>query len=222
MQYAFSLLPQVLANIEETMSAARLGRYLGAAKGDRNRAFRLYLWNAHLCREFYFPIQVAEIALRNSVHKGLQSNYGTDWFSTRSLTTALPKRSQEEIVDVVSFESGKRGAAFTIDHVVAGLSFGFWLSLLNGPMTNRVWAGNIRPVFPNLPATLHQPDVHRRLEKLRLFRNAVMHHYAIFDKGVISEWENIKLIVQWICQPSLRLIEQVADPKTILSAKPHV
>ena len=72
------------------------------------------------------------------------------------------------------------------------------------------------------PPTLHQPDVHKRLEKLRLFRNAVMHHYAIFDKGTTAEWENIKLILGWICPATAQLMMQLADPKKLLSAKPTV
>jgi hypothetical protein len=82
--------------------------------------------------------------------------------------------------------------------------------------------GNIRPIFPHLPPTLHQPDVHKRLEKLRLFRNAVMHHYAIFDKGTTAEWENIKLILGWICPITAQFMMQLADPKKVLSAKPTV
>jgi hypothetical protein len=222
MQYAFSLLPQVLAPVEKTMSPARLGRYMGAAKHNKNHALRLYIWNAHMCQEFYFPIQITEVAIRNSVSNGLAKNFGPTWFQEKSLTTAISARSSNEIADTVSFEKAKRGASFSVDHVVAGLSFGFWLSLLNAPMTNRLWSGSIRPIFPHLPATLHQPDVHKRLEKMRLFRNAVMHHYAIFDKGILSEWENLKIILGWICPESVWLMTNLCNPRAILSAKPHL
>lgn len=222
MQYHFSLLPQALAEVEKTMSPARLGRYLGPAKGDKNHALRLYIWNADLSREFYVPIQATEVALRNSVHQQLTARYGANWFEKRSLVSALPQRTQDEIAKVAAYERGQRGVNFTVDHVVAGLSFGFWLSLLNAPMTQRVWGGNIRPIFPYLPITLHQPDVHTRLERLRLFRNAVMHHFAVFDKGTNAQWENIKLILSWICPTTLELMVQLSDPKKVLSAKPTI
>ena len=204
------------------MSAARLARFRGPANGDRNRAIRLYIWNAHLSREFYLPIQLTEVALRNSIHNQLTNMFGKLWFETPSFTSALPLRTQGEMRKVAEFERSQRRGAFTIDHVVAGLSFGFWLSLLNSSMCERLWSGNIRPVFPHLPPNLHQPDVHKRLEKLRLFRNAVMHHYAIFDKGTSAEWENIKLILGWICPDTRELAMQLADPKKVLSAKPTV
>lgn len=118
-----------------------------------------------------------------------------------------------EMQKVAAFERSQRRAASTIDHVVAGLSFGFWLSLLNSSMCERLWSGNIRPVFPHLPPNLHQPDVHKRLEKLRLFRNAVMHHYAIFDKGTSAEWENIKLILELDMPSHPRTSYAVGRPK---------
>lgn len=204
------------------MSPARLSRYMGKANRDRNRAFRLYLWNAHLSQEFYLPIQITEVALRNSIHAQLTILFGQNWFEAPRLTTAVPIRTFDEMKKIAAFERGRRGSAFTVDHVVAGLSFGFWLSLLNTAMCQRIWSGNIRPIFPLLPATLHQPDVHRRLEKLRLFRNAVMHHYAIFDKGVSAEWENIKLMLGWICPASVEVMLQLSDPKKVLSAKPTI
>jgi hypothetical protein len=222
MQYYFSLLPHALASIEKTLSTALLARYLAAAKGDKNRAIRLYIWNADLSREFYFPIQLTEVALRNSIHNQLTALYGNPWFEARALLSAIPERTQVEVTKVAALERFQRGPAFTVDHVVAGLSFGFWLSLLNSSMTERLWSGNIRPIFPHLPPTLHQPDVHKRLEKLRQFRNAVMHHYAIFDKGITAEWENIKLILGWICPTTAQFMMQLADPKKVLSAKPTV
>lgn len=222
MQYMFSLLPKTFDSVEKTMSHARLTRYLAAARQDKNRALRLYFWNAELCQEFYLPIQMTEVSLRNSLHTRLQTIFEDNWFTDPSFVSAVPERSQREIRDVANFERAKRGVGFTVDHVVAGMSFGFWLSLLNAPMTNRIWRGNIRPIFPNLPHHLGQPDVHERLEKLRLFRNAVMHHYAIFDKAPGIEWENMKVILGWICQPSVKLMIQLADPKKVLSAKPTI
>jgi hypothetical protein len=168
------------------------------------------------------PIQLTEVALRNSIHNQLTALYGNLWFEARGLISAVPERTRVEVTKVASLERFQRGSAFTVDHVVAGLSFGFWLSLLNSSMTERLWSGNIRSIFPHLPPTLHQPDVHRRLEKLRLFRNAVMHHYAIFDKGTTAEWENIKLILGWICPTAAQFMMQLADPKKVLSAKPTV
>ncbi|HEV7600257.1 MAG TPA: hypothetical protein VGO49_08360 [Bradyrhizobium sp.] len=222
MQYYFSLLPEARESVEKTLSLALLSRYLGAAKGDKNRAIRLYIWNADLSREFYLPIQLTEVALRNSIHNQLTALYGNLWFETSELLSAVPQRTQVEVKKVASRERVQRGSAFTVDQVVAGLPFGFWLSLLNSSMTERLWSGNIRPIFPHLPSTLHRPDVHKRLERLRLFRNAVMHHYAIFDKGTTAEWENIKLILGWICPTTAQFMTQLADPKKVLSAKPTV
>jgi len=204
------------------MSPARLARFSRAARGDRHLSFRLHLWNAKLCREFYFPLQIMEVSLRNSIHQNLQNRFGANWHTERSFVTAIPQRNQDELRDCITLERAKRAGRHTIDHIVAGMSFGFWHSLLNTSMTNRLWGGDVRPMFPNMPHNLGQPDVHKKLERLRLFRNAVMHHYAIFDKAPGVEWDNIKIILGWICQPSVKLMMQVSDPKKVLSAKPSL
>jgi hypothetical protein len=59
MQYLFSCLPNTYDGIEETLSHARLARYLPAARaanGDHHLALRLYIWNSRLCEAMYLPL----------------------------------------------------------------------------------------------------------------------------------------------------------------------
>src|ERR1700712_1222206 len=112
MQYYFSLLPEAREAIEKSLSPALLARYLGAAKGDKNRAIRLYVWNADLSREFYLPIQLTEVALRNSIHNQLTALYGDLWFEARELLSAVPERTQIEVANVASLQRFQHGPAF--------------------------------------------------------------------------------------------------------------
>jgi hypothetical protein len=188
-------MPNVLAAIEATMSQARLARYLPAAKGDRFHALRLYVWNARLCEEFYIPLQFSEIALRNAIHRRLVALYGDNWFDAGRFTNVIPDRHKQEVAKVVSDERARRGTVFTPDHVVAGLSFGFWQNLMGNRLEFTLWRDGIRPAFPNLPQGFSREEVYRRLERLRKFRNSIMHHYAIFDKGPTDEYRNIRTIL---------------------------
>lgn len=154
MQYPFSPLPNVLSAIETTMSSARLARYLGASKGDKYHALRLYIWNARLCEEFYIPLQFSEVSLRNSIHRRLTVLYGTDWFDQAKFTGAIPDRHKSEITKVAADERQKRGRAFTPDHVVAGMSFGFWQNLLGRRLKFVLWRDGIGAAFPHLPKGL--------------------------------------------------------------------
>src|SRR4051794_21156021 len=166
MQYPFSPMPNVLAAIETTMSQARLARYLPAAKGDRYHALRLYVWNARLCEEFYIPLQFSEIALRNAIHRKLATLYGENWFEARRLTNIIPDRHKTEIAKVTLDEMDRRGTSFTADHVVAGLSFGFWQNLMGSRLEFTLWRDGIRSAFPHLPNGFSREEVYKRLERL--------------------------------------------------------
>jgi hypothetical protein len=124
MQYPFSPIPTVLSGIELTMSPARLARFTPPS-GDKNHGLRIYVWNARLCEEFYIPLQFTEVAFRNAIHRRLQSVYGTDWHTNPKLIATLPRRHREDLAEVITTEKAKRGASFTVDHVVGGLPFGF-------------------------------------------------------------------------------------------------
>ena len=93
-------------------------------------ALRLYVWNARICEAFYLPLQLAEVTIRNRIHAGVILRYGTGWEAQGRFLCTLPQRLQSELNETLRKERVVRGAALTINHVVAGLSFGFWVNLL--------------------------------------------------------------------------------------------
>jgi hypothetical protein len=114
----------------------------------------------------------------------------------------------------------KRGASFTADHVVAGLSFGFWHSLMGRGISHVLWKWNVKAAFPNVPVGVKREDIYGRLERLRLFRNNVMHHYAIFDKNPVAEYDNIRTLMHWICPNTLWLMSELSNPAAIILGRP--
>ena len=220
MQYPFSPMPNVLIAIENTMSPARLARYLSAGKNDKNHALRLYVWNARLCEEFYVPLQFTEVALRNSIHRQLKELYEDNWFDRTKFTNIIPDRHKAEIAKTAADERLKRGRSFTPDHVVAGMSFGFWQNLLSRSLENILWPDGIKKAFPNPPHGFSRNEVYKRLERLRKFRNAVMHHYAIFDKGPVDEYRNIRILLDWMCPETLWLMSELSNPAAVLQRRP--
>jgi hypothetical protein len=222
MQYPFSLLPAVLAAVEATMSPARLERYVTAAAGDRHLALRLYVWNARLCEELYIPLQFTEIAIRNSINWRLCHLYSAQWFNERLFTSIIPDRHKRELADTVAEEQKRRGAAFQVDHVVAGMSFGFWQNLMGRRLSHNLWRSGVRSGFPHAPLGTKREDVYQRMDQMRTFRNAVMHHYAIFDKGPVAEYQNLRDLLSWICPQTLWLMSQLSNPAAVNQRRPKV
>jgi hypothetical protein len=220
MQYPFSPLPHVLNAIETAMSPARLARFHALPSTDQNLALRMYVWNARLCEEFYIPLQFTEVTLRNGIHRRLRQVYGDEWFKDLKLRNIIPDRHKVDLANVTSSEMAKRGRNFTADHVVAGLPFGFWQNMIGKGVAHVLWKFNVDAVFPNAPVGTKRETVFNMLERLRKFRNNVMHHYAVFDKNPVTEYNNIRTLLHWMCPHTLWLMTELANPAAVIAKRP--
>lgn len=87
-----------------------------------------YLWNMALCESLYSPLQMAEIALRNSLHHFLSTRYKTPaWYD---VIPNLPPWQQNQLADARQklLDAGK---SVTPGGMVAELHFGFWTGFFN-------------------------------------------------------------------------------------------
>lgn len=221
MQTPFSLMPNILINVERTLSPARLARFSTGTGYDKQLAIRLYVWNSRFCEEFYFPLQMAEISLRNSIHYTLTRRYTTNWHTNPAIIQQMTAKYQNEVSQKIIELRQSKGAAFTVDHLVASMTFGFWVHLLTARYDNLLWQQGMRRSFPNIPAPLSRADVHTKADRLRKFRNKVAHHYAIFDRGPASEYQNIQDILSWCCEDTLWFVKAVANPSRVINNRPR-
>ena len=222
MQTPFSLVSAVITEIERVISPARLARFGRAVGGDRNRALRLYVWNARLCEELYLPLQLAEVAVRNGVHAALTSRFGPAWYASAAFTGQLTDRYRKELSDTVADEQQARGAGFTIDHVVGSMTFGFWVHMLTSRYDNQLWHNGMATAFPNIHPVVTRHIVHNKTDQLRRFRNRVFHHFAIFDRSPMAEWANLLKVLDWASQDAVWLVKELANPAAVNNAKPSV
>src|SRR5579872_2749145 len=65
----------LLALLEDALSAPRLAPYISATKGDRKAAIQLYLWNSRLSKAFLFPLNVAEVTTRNAMYSAIAAEF---------------------------------------------------------------------------------------------------------------------------------------------------
>jgi hypothetical protein len=219
MQHPFSVMPTVLAAIEATISAARLERYLPIS-GDRQLALRTYTWNARLCEQFILPVQLAEICVRNALNRALVSKFGVNWFSNASLFSPLPDRLKNEISQAVKSERNQHGDAFSVNHMVSALSFGFWVHLTTKSAIRLIWGGKLPALFAHLPGGTADQQVFEKIDQLRKFRNRLAHHNAIFDKRPAAEYRNIQDIIGWACPDTLWFMRQLVNPAAVINQRP--
>ena len=142
--------------------------YLTRAGGSRPDAMRLYTWNIAVSGALWGGFHVLEISLRNALHARMSVLAGReDWWNSISLHT-LERRKIDAAVRSVAREKGSRA---TPGHVIAELTFGFWVALLANRYHQRLWVATMEAAFPHLQGT--RRALHTKLERLRMLRNWV-------------------------------------------------
>lgn len=176
----------------------RINRYLPAAGGSEEDAFKLYLWNCTLCEAFYLPLHVAEVVCRNAIHKRLRDRLGDHWHNNGTLNNLLSDSDYDDLSHATKEETNQHGAGMTCHHLVSALSFGFWQHLLTKRFNRLLWESGLKLSFPNLPNSMSRQDVHDRIESIRRWRNRIAHHRAIFDKGPSAKFQECLQFVRWV------------------------
>ncbi len=222
MQYPFSCVPAVHSDIESTLSPARLARYLPAAGGDRHLALRLYIWNARLCESLYLPMQFAEVAARNAIQKPVVGRFHSHWYENPRFINLLPARMKDELIDTKRREQKKHAAMLSQDHIVAGLSLGFWVSLMTAAYDKQLWAQGVKTAFPHADPRESRESIRARLDSMRRFRNDIAHHAAIFDRSPQKEFQNVIHITGLICENTCWLSKQLSRLQNVINDRPRL
>lgn len=209
----------MLNALEASLSADRLTSYLQATGGERERAVRLYAWNATVSAALYVPLQGLEVTLRNALHRELTATFGQQWYDNPAA-----RLSSYEIGRVGKAKSIIARARKPVDppHVVAELSFGFWVSLLGpGPKASyemQLWRPALHKAFPH--TRLPRKEVHKPLNYLRTLRNRIAHHEPIFRRHLEADYRNIIEVIEWICPDTAAWVEHHNAFRETMAAKP--
>ena len=202
--------------LEATLPPDRLTAYMAATNNDLEKALKLYTWNSALSSAFYGPLQGLEVALRNSMHRELSRAYGLNWYDNPS--TSLTPQTMERI-DSVKENLKRSKKPIDPPHIVAELSFGFWIALLGkGPKdsySQKLWRPILYKAFPH--AKLSRKQAHFPLNYLRFFRNRIAHHEPIFNRALNKDYSNILKTTGWICTETEKWIKHHSRVENVLN-----
>ena len=207
--------PVFFKQIEQGLSTERLAAYAiphGGVAPDQCATLARYLLNMALCESLYSPLQLCEIALRNSIHRHASTLMGrVDWYDAFGFPLT-PWAAKE--VAKAKIKITKAGKSVTAARVVAELQFGFWISLFEDHYEKKTpfLPGAFKPVFPHLPKSLHKrKDRKADLETVRVLRNCVFHHERVVHwKDLDAQHQLILEIISWV-SPELRQMADALD-----------
>ena len=162
---------------EKVFSTKRMERYFNAHQ-DEQKAILHYQCNVELSEAFYVSLSTFEVALRNALSRELQTMTGReDWyaiFPTMPGLVGLNRYITQAKKQIVG-----RNEPILASKVIAELTLGFWVSLLNSEYERILWK-DLRRAFPYLPKHLRQRrTVSAPLNSLRSFRNRIFHNESI-------------------------------------------
>jgi hypothetical protein len=209
----------MLTLLEPTLSSARIGTYMLAAGHDATRALALYQWNAQLGEAFHLPIQSVEIALRNRINGVLIQNFGVDWWKDPAFLALVEKR-QSDAIDEVKTRISKRGQPVVTGQIVAGMSFRFWVTMLDARYNPSVWSHALAAGFPHLPAKTTRGDLQKAARHIANFRNRIWHHEPIFKANITAEYSRCIEMLAWLCPHKHGWIKPHCRVMAVLRVKP--
>lgn len=196
----------LLDALTASLSPERLATYMRASGGDRHKAMRLYTWNTAVSAAFYGPLQGLEVALRNAMHRELTARYGFAWYDNPACQLDMLSLQR---IDKAKDDLERGGYPIDPPHLVADLSFGFWVSILGAggrapyPDTRKrnyemtLWRPALHKAFPHV--RLPRTAVHKPFDFLRTFRNRIAHHEPIFTRHLAADYDSILTVAGWIC-----------------------
>lgn len=207
--------------LEPTLSPARISTYMLAAGHDETQALALYLWNAQLGEAFHLPIQAVEIALRNRINSVLNVSFGLNWWQEPTFLGLADKRQNDQIREAQA-RITKRGQTLVTGQIVAGLSFGFWVSMLDARYNPVVWSQHLAAGFPNLPSASNRYDLQTLARRIANFRNRISHHEPIFKANLSDEYSTCMRALEWLCPHKLGWIKPQCKVMGILRLRPKI
>jgi hypothetical protein len=174
-----------------------------------------YLWNLALCESLYPPLQMAEIALRNSLHHFLSTRFNTPaWYD---VIPGLPTWQQDQLADARQ-KLLAEGKNVTPGGMVAELHFGFWTGFFNKCHAQTGLGHAIAgSAFPHAPRPeRNQRKLDARWKRIRDLRNRVFHHERIIHWADLDAQHAALLeVIRWAC-PELQQMAVVLDRYTAI------
>ena len=185
--------------LNEAVSAQRLKKYISLYDGDMAKVVAHYKANLFLSESLYTSLSVFEVTLRNALSKQLERMMGRkDWYSVFPSNSALKSLTSE--ITVAIRHISQRGEMVSPDKIIAELTFGFWVTLLNSEYELTLWK-DLRLAFPHMPKKdRKRKNVSSSCNALRKLRNRVFHHESIcWNLDYITDIHNrLVMVLGWI------------------------
>ena len=164
-------------------------KFISNSRLDQYSSIDEYIQNLKASKEFYIPLSVLEISLRNSLNHFFIKRVGDNWLFNENFIKPQLQVKIEASIKILK----QQNKAITQDNLIAELSFGFWILLLKKPYQEYLRYKDLKQIFPNIVSEkkkiINRHFIFTKINNIRLFRNKVFHYDKIVNK---SEYKYIE------------------------------
>jgi len=213
-------------DLQVSLSSARIRAYSKDDDQDSDDAIARYMWNMAIGSALWPALHVLEVTIRNAFYEVGASvaknnpqpvNRVPCWLTSGLLLS----REQDEVDKALKrLVSGHEA----IGHLIAELTFGFWVQLCNSPYehgksgTARIWPdAAIR--FLGCPRHLRERrTIQRELNYAKDLRNTVAHHHPIWDRNPVRQLNEVVKILGWMNPGMAEAVRQTSNVASVVAA----
>lgn len=104
--------------------------------------------------------------------------------------------------------------------VVAGLSFGFWVGMLQKRYNPTVWSKQLRLSFDSFPAGRGLKSLGQQASHIVTLRNRISHHEPLLKRNISDDYRRVMQMIEWICPIKYAWIKPHCRVPMIMRQKP--
>jgi len=166
-----------------------INKYISEARFSKYDSLEEYKKNIQVSQEFYTPLSILEVSLRNAIDSQFKVFYGQNWLLNEA------QFLQRDALEKISHAKSKlknRKEDITHHKLTAELTLGFWTSLFQKPYDKTMRLQTMKGIFSNLPNKdiqfIDRKIISSKLNHIRKFRNRIFHFEKVVNK---DEFMNI-------------------------------
>lgn len=104
--------------------------------------------------------------------------------------------------------------------VIAGLSFGFWVAMLQPRYNPAVWSAQLRSTFPSFPKEKGRKTLAQKVSNVVWLRNRIWHHEPIIKLDLSARHSEVLELLGWLSPEKAAWIRPYCRVPLLLREKP--
>lgn len=193
------------------MNEISIHKYITEKRFSKYESLSRYEENLLLSKQYYIPLSVLEVSLRNAINQNFTQFYGAGWLLNES---SFLQRDHLSKIAEAKHKIKSRKEILTKDKLVAELSFGFWVNLFKSSYDRQMRINNLKQIFTNFPAKqeklVNRGELFKTINHIRNFRNRIFHHERIINKSEFQNIENeINTILSYLNKDILTFVQRL-------------